>query len=214
MKNGLQIILLNAIIAIALVMSGCTGTGNNASATPTAAPTATASPTGTAAGNEPQAVPDLYDFTQFSYLDTKLSMGGTTQDVRTEFSDTDFNGVPAYRFKITATINGVETVEDTYYDHAGNFLGGFLDDEELKASEVADLYKDHGWVRCGTNFKLTRTGTDTVTANGVTYQCTVYTADRNGVPFTFWWSPEAPAPVKVTSRSGSSTMTETLEGWG
>jgi hypothetical protein len=217
----LSIILLIATLTVALVISGCIGgIGGSDNARPTSASTApggatsTAQATVPAGGNEPLTLPDLYDFSKFTYLDTKLSMGGPTQDVRTEFSDADFNGVPAYRFKMTATINGLETVEDTYYDHAGKFLGGLLNDEELSASEYAEYYKDHGWVKCGTNFKLAKTGTDTVTVNGATYQCTVYTVNRNGVPFTFWWSPDAPAPVKVTSQSGSKAMTETLAGWG
>ena len=69
---------------------------------------------------------------------------------------------------------------------------------------------------------LTRVGTDTVTINGKTYACTKYTAtitDASGgdkpVSYTYWSSPEAPAPVQYTMSSDGTTIATTqLTGWG
>jgi hypothetical protein len=169
---------------------------------------------GTTTNKEPKTVPDMYDFSKFTYLDSKLSLGGTIQNVRTEFSETTFKGVAAHRIKITSTINNIKIVEDSYYNSAGIYIGGYLNDNELMASEYAEQYKDHCWIITGKNFSLTKVGSETLTVNDKTYQCTKYTADRNGVLFTFWWTSQAPTPLKVMSQTDNSLMIEEFVGWG
>ncbi len=163
----------------------------------------------TVTGKEPLTVPDMYDFSKFKTLNSKLSLGGPPMDVKTEFSETTFKGVSAYRIKGTSMINGVEVIEDSYYNKDGIYIGGYLDGEELQASEWAENYKDHCWIRVGKNFPLTKVGPETITVGGKTYQCTKYTADRSGILFTFWWTSSAPIPVKVMAQG----MTEEFVGW-
>jgi hypothetical protein len=65
---------------------------------------------------------------------------------------------------------------------------------------------------------LTYVGRDNIVYQGRTYDCTVYNFTSRNMPYTAWYSPEVPLPLKFTginmTELGPVFVTMDLLEWG
>ena len=149
-----------------------------------------------------------------------------------EYSDETYGDTAARHTRATAndTVSGLETISDIYTSKAdGRSLGGsakaFIFGTPTTETSVAagqgmnDLANEMAsQARANSKAALTNSGQEKVTVDGTTYTCTRYVYTFEGVNYTAWYTPQAPAPVKVAwidkNVPGSAHMTLELLGWG
>ncbi len=83
-------------------------------------------------------------------------------------------------------------------------------DIDNKSAEFLDMSKSRA--------PLTYVGMDNVVFQGRTYDCTVYNFTARDMPYTAWYTPDVPVPVKFkcinSTVVGPLYMTMKLEEWG
>ncbi len=224
--NGIVLIfLVTAVLAVSGCSGSNTGGtvtpttqpgGGYTVGTPTAAPAPSLSPVGS---SEPSSVGQLYDIKDlhaYTYRMTSEVKGQTQTGIfEISFTDTTYNGVAARRiymnFDAPATdeTGAGQMLVDIYTRKSDNStLGGHMKlvangqtffDVDIPAGEASDYSKNDftSSSRILDPDPLTKVGTETVTIDGKTYPCTKYTYVDDGIPYTVWYTPQAPMPVEM-----------------
>jgi hypothetical protein len=231
-------ILLIPLVLVALAVSGCSG--GNPAGTPTPAPTPPAStpaPTPTwNAFDAPASIDQLFhlDSLHWYLYRTNITSGvaNLSSLYRFEYSDETYGDVAAKHTRATAndTVGGLETICDIYTGKAdGRSLGGSVKtfifgtpatEIGIEAGQGMNYLSSDlaNQARANSKASLTNSGQEKVTVDGTTYACTRYVYTSEGVTYTAWYTPQAPAPVKVTwvdkNVQGSAHLTLELLGWG
>jgi hypothetical protein len=241
-------ILLILIIAPATVAGCicCCPTGSpttTTQVTPTPTMQASISPAATptwSTVSSPEKTTQLYDMSGLSWYEFRFESHSEIMDssgiYRLEFDDATYLGVPArhtretYTDLITSSPGSPESIIDAYVSKANNSLigghakilsrGQVTMDEDMAGSQIAGMMS-RGYPYMTTldrDARLTAAGEDTIGLNGKQYACTIYRFTVDGIARTAWYTPEAPAPVKVTwtliDESKPVYVTVTLTGWG
>ena len=247
MKIGWKKIVLTAVVIAALFVSGCSGTDTGGNATPTPSPTPTpqpgSSPTATPAWNtveSPTRTSQLYDMSRLNWYefryDSTSQMMSSSGYYRFEFDDRTYRDVATrhtretYTDLILGSADSPDSIIDTYASKTNNsVLGGHVKmtssgrvtmDQEMSGSQIVGMMNGgYGFISMlDRDARLTSAGTGTISLNGKQYDCTKYTYTVDGIIRTAWYTPEAPAPLKVTWTLMDETrpvyVTVSLTGWG
>ncbi len=211
MKIRYHGILLIFLLIVAIALSGCSGSNTSGTPTPTAqpggptvgtpTPAATQGPTATPGAGTAMTVNDLYG-TAFKWIETRTTYAGTPMiaTMKVELLGQEMHeGKMMDHTRITTNLGTQDSWSDPNAPHDTN----------------TTVFKESDAV-------LTRVGPETITVNGRTYACTKYTAtiadvtsDNKPVLYTYWSTPDAPAPVQSTTTSDGVTLATTqLTGWG
>lgn len=227
-----------ACIVLAVLVSGCSGVNPASKPCPTPtspAGTPTPSPTWNAV-DAPARVDQLFHLDNINWYLYRASLSSDTVNLSSlykfEYSDETCEGTAARHTRITAndTVSGLENIVDIYTSKAdGRSLGGSVKSfifgtpttETMIAAGQGTNYLDKdlaSQARANSNALLTSEGQEKVTVDGTTCTCTRYVYNYQGTTYTAWYTPRAPAPVKVTwtDRGIGTTSHLTLEllGWG
>ncbi len=231
-------ILLILLVLAALAVSGCSG--GNPTSTPAPTPTSPAStPCPTPTWNvvdTPARVDQLFHLDSLHWYRYKSSLSSGTVDLSSlykfEYSDETYAGTAAKHTRITAnnTVSGLESICDIYTSRTdGRSLGGHLKsfifgtpttETSFEAGQGTNYLNTDlaNQARANSQVALTYSGEEKVTVDGNTYTCTRYVYTFEGVTYTAWYSPQAPAPVKVTWTDkyigGTAYLKLELLGWG
>jgi hypothetical protein len=232
-------VLIILILAV-LMLSGCSG-GN-----PTNAPGSTPAPTPAAgtlipaptwnAVDAPAGVDQLFHLDSLHWYRYRSSISSSNMVLSSlylfEYSDETYGGTAAKRTRITAndTVTGLESITDVYASKAdGRSLGGSVrsfiygnptTEMSIEAGQGANYLKSDlaNQAMASSGAALTNSGQEKITVDGTTYTCTRYDYNSGGVAYTAWYTPQAPAPVKVAwvdkNVQGGAHMTLELLGWG
>jgi hypothetical protein len=175
---------------------------------------------------------DWYEF-RFDSRSENMSSSGT---YLLEFADATYHGLPArhtretYTDLILGSPGSPESIIDAYVSKANNSLigghakilsdGRITMDEDMAGSQITGMMS-RGYPYMSTldrDARLTFAGEETIGLNGKQYACTIYRFTVDGITRTAWYTPEAPAPLKVTwmltDESKPVYVTVTLTGWG
>lgn len=241
LKLGLNGIILILLVAVALAVSGCSGSDTGSTATPTPQPggstagTPTAAPTAPPVASEPSSVGQLFsinDLSTYTYRMTSVTNGQTqTGTITISFTDTTYNGVEARHLYLnmdspaTGETGAGQFLIDVYMRKSDNStLGGHTKmvvngqtfiDMDIPADQASD-YTEKDIVSSGLasdHTPLTRVGSETVTIDGKTYSCTKYTYVDDGIAYTVWYTAQAPMPVKMQWTDNDSFNTMELLSW-
>jgi len=245
MKGICGKIVLTAIVIAALFVSGCSGTGGNATPTPTPTPVpeASISPAATptwSTVSSPEKTTQLYDTSGLNWyefrFDSASEITNSSGSYRFEFDDATYKGVATRHTReiftdlILGNAGSPDSIIDAYASKANNsMIGGHVKlfssgqvtmDQDMAGSQIAGMM-NKGFAYISTldrDARLTAAGTDTVSLNGKQYTCSMYKFTIDGITRTAWYTPEAPAPLKVTwaltDESKPVNVTVTLTGWG
>ncbi|OPY25520.1 MAG: hypothetical protein A4E28_03087 [Methanocella sp. PtaU1.Bin125] len=246
-RNGRGKIVLAAVVIAALLVSGCLGKDAGSVATPTPTPTPTpaagSSPVPAPAWNtvgSPASTGQLYDMGGLNWyefrFDSRSEIMNSSGTYRLEFGDDAYLGIPArhtretYTDLIISSPGSPESIIDAYVSKANNSLigghakilsnGQVTMDEDMAGSQIAGMMS-RGYPYMSTldrDARLTFAGEETISLNGKQYACTIYRFTVDGITRTAWYTPEAPAPLKVAwalaDESRPVAVTVTLTGWG
>jgi len=237
-KIGYSIALLIVLFLAALAVSGCSGGSPPAAPCPTpASPAGTPAPAATwSAVASPATVDQLFHLDALGWYSYRanITSGGVnlSSAYRFEHGAETYGGVAAKHTRAIAndTVTGLESVDDLYASAADSrslggvarsFLYGMPTGEiSIPAGQgmnYLDIDLAHQ-ARANSKAPLTRGGDEKVTVDGKTYSCTRYVYTTEGVAYTAWYTPQAPAPVKVAwvDQGIGSTAYMTLEllDWG
>jgi hypothetical protein len=223
LRNACPGILLVLIVVAAAALSGCT----SGPASPTVA---TGAPNVVSPAPAPVTLRSgsLFDTGKLQWFEYRLTGSDkpAVSDVRFDYLTTVINGISVRDDRITMKIAAPEmtVIMDKYYDPASNAQvgthtktvssGTSLSDLGLQAS---DLYRDNNVAEAFTagNWPMKSPGTDAVTIDGKTYQCTKYSVGDSGEHGTAWVSGEVPVPVKIEQKfADGDTSTWELIGRG
>jgi hypothetical protein len=227
MKPAQGVFIAIGLIAIAVMLAGCTsstpsGTGGQTGAAVSAAATSA----GAASANlQPGATVDSASLfgknaNWFEYVMTSTVEGKTTtMTMRTDRSTDTYKGAAAIHYKNTMNAEGMTSVTDIYYDTTmTNILGGTMTTTVGGKSYTMDIPAEQLKKSSGPTFEkktaLTYQGPDAVTVPAGTYAAGKYTATTDGTPVTYWVAGGVPLPVKYTTSAQGVTMTAELKGWG
>lgn len=207
-----------------LAVSGCTGgSTTNPTATPvpgSSTPTPTQSP-----GDTPGSLFDLGSLNMYEYKLSQTSGGQTTSSTyKIEYDDSSYQGSPAKMTKMTYSMPGGagQMVVSMYYsmtdDHllGGTYLmnaGGQTIELPIEADE-GDTYSGNDWASSTADdfddmSGWTSAGSETLSANGHSYNCAKHTWTYGGTSYTIWTNDQAPMPMKyhwVDGQGNSWTM--------
>ncbi|MGA9141654.1 MAG: hypothetical protein WBZ29_15625 [Methanocella sp.] len=124
-----------------------------------------------------------------------------------EFNNTTFDNAAARHVKITQSYGNITYVRNYYLNTVGDTLldGGWariVDNKTVREqnyssqqiSYIADanLYFGTFW-----NDTLTKSGVESLTVNGKSYNCDVYKVKRDNHEYSFWFDPKVPVPLKM-----------------
>ena len=229
----------------ALFVSGCSGTGTGGSATPTPTPTPQASdspaaaPTWNTVGS-PTKTSHLHDMSGLNWyefrIDSRSEITNSSRVYLFEFDDETYNGVATRHTRVTytdlilGTAGSPDSIVDAYASKANNtIIGGHAKmsssgqvtmDQDMAGSQIVGMMNP-GFTYISTldrDSVLTGAGAGTVSLKGKEYACSKYTYTVDGIIRTAWYTPEAPAPLKVTWTLADDSkpvyVTVTLTGWG
>jgi hypothetical protein len=225
-------------IALAVLISGCSG------GSPTSAPSPTPTlPAGTPtpppawnAVDAPARIDQLFHLDSLHWYLYRANISSGPANLSSlykfEYSDENYADTAAKHTRLTTndTVSGLENIYDIYTSKAdGRSLGGSAKsfifgnpatETSIAAGQGMNYLAGELAIQARANSKaaLTDSGQEKVTVDGTTYACTRYVYTAEGVTYTAWYTPQAPAPVKVawTDRNvpGSARMTLELLGWG
>lgn len=223
-------------IVLAVLISGCSG--GNPTGTPGPTPpaiTPTPAPTWNAV-DAPASIDQLFHLDSLHWYRYRANISSGTVNLsslyRFEYSDEAYGGTAAKHTRVTTndTVSGLENICDIYTSKA--------DDRSLGGSVKAFIFGSPGMetsfevgqgmnylnndlanqARANSKVALTNSGQEKVNADGTTYTCTRYVYTFEGVIYTAWYTPQAPAPVKVSwidkNVPGKAYLTLELLGWG
>jgi ferredoxin len=202
-----------------------------------AAPAGTAAPAPTwAAVDAPARIDQLFHLDNLHWYQYRANIASGPSNLSSlykfEYSDETYGGIAAKHTRVTSndTISGLESIGDIYTSKAdGRSLGGSvksfifgtpLTELSIEAGQGLNYLDSDlaNQARANGKAPLTNSGQEKVTVDGTTYTCTRYVYTAEGVTYTAWYTPQAPAPVKVTwidrNAPGSAHMTLELLGWG
>lgn len=223
MKYRYPVMIAIFVILIAMAVVGCTTTSPSG-------PAATATPSGglTTLGS---AI-DFNKLHWYEYQMTSTTPGAETSNMKMRFDyNVDYKGQNADKFSMNIETKQGDTtttmVTESYTDKSGNSLGGHM--KTMQGGQVIyemDIPASSGstgssGTSTGTNplstntgASLTGLGADTVTVPAGTFACTKYSWGGSGSTGTVWVAPNVPIPVKMESKSGDTTISMELTGWG
>jgi hypothetical protein len=234
-RGSIPLILL---VLAALAVSGCSGGNPTGTPGPTATPPAsTPGPTPTwNAVDAPARVDQLFHLDSLHWYLYRADISTGTVNLSSlykfEYSDVTYADTAAKHTRVTSndTVSGLESIVDIYTSEAdGRSLGGsgksFIFGSPTTETGIAAgqgmNYLDReldSQARANSDVALVSQGQEKITVDGTTYTCTRYVYTAEGVTYTAWFTPQAPAPVKVAwidkNVQGSAHMTLELLGWG
>jgi hypothetical protein len=169
-------------------------------------------------------------------IDSNSEVANSSENYRFEFDDATYNGVAArhtretYTDRILGSKDLPDSITDVYTSKANNsIIGGHVKmyssgqitmDDDMAGSQIIGMMNG-GFAYTSTldrDARLTSAGAGTVSLNGKQYSCTLYKYTVDGIIRTAWYTPEAPAPLKVAWTRSDETrpvyVTVTLRGWG
>lgn len=237
MRHLYMVILAGIVLAV--LVSGCSGNPTKApGSTPTPTPpagTQTPAPTWNAV-DAPARVDQLFHLDSLHWYRYRSTISSSNMVLSSlylfEYSDETYGGTAAKRTRITAndTVTGLESISDIYMSKSdGRSLGGSVksfiygnpvSETNIEAGQGANYLKNDlaNQAMASGGAALTNSGQDKVTVDGTTYTCSRYDYNSGGVAYTAWYTPQAPAPVKVAwvdkNVQGGARMTLELLGWG
>ncbi len=227
----------------ALFVSGCSGTGGNATPTPTPAPQASGNPTPVPTWNtvdSPTTAGQLYDLSGLNWYEFRFestsAITWSSGDYRFEFDDTTYKGTAAkhtrqiYTDRMRNKTDYPDSIIDVYASKAdGSILGGHAKmyaadgqvtiDQNMTGSQLSGLMnKGYAYIALlDRDARLTAGGPYTIDLNGKQYTCMKYNYTVDGIVRAAWYTTEAPAPLTVSwtiAEEKPVSVTVSLKGWG
>jgi hypothetical protein len=227
-------------IVLAVLISGCSGGNPTGTPGPALTPTphaGTPAPTPTwNAVDAPARIDQLFHLDSLHWYLYRANISSGTVVLSSlyqfEYSDETYGGTAAKHTRMTSndTVGGLESIVDIYTSKAdGRSLGGSVKsfiygnpttEMSISAGQGMNYLNTDlaNQARSASKVALTNYGQEKVTVDGTTYTCTRYDYNAEGVTYSAWYTPQAPAPVKVAwidkNVQGSAHMTLELLGWG
>lgn len=186
------------LVVIAVAIAGCTGSSQPSSTPGTAAPgsagPAAASAAGSSAGSGTVSGADLLGGLTYEWAEYKISSNAGGEKVTMYFK---------YNQKTGRCTMRIEGMQDTT---------GLLTDMDCSSSgATGGSTSDPNDI--GSDVKLTRVSTETVTVPAGTFVADKYTTTANGVTATYWIAAGKPL-LKMEGGSSEGTYLSELNGWG
>ncbi|OPY25522.1 MAG: hypothetical protein A4E28_03089 [Methanocella sp. PtaU1.Bin125] len=225
MKKSHSIILIVLLVVAILAVSGCTGGSSttNPTATPSHGGSSTPAPT-QPGSNTPGSLFNLGNLKMYEYKLTTVSGGETTSSTyKIEYSDSTYQGTPAKLSKFTYSMPSTgQMVVSLYYSKTDDHLlggtytmnaGGQTFEFPIGADE-GDTYSENDWASSTADdfddmSGWTSAGSETLSANGRSYNCAKHTWTYGSTSYTIWTNDQAPMPMKyhwVDNQGNSWTM--------
>jgi|AGTN01.3.fsa_nt_gi hypothetical protein len=225
-----------AIIVLAVLISGCSGGSSTGTPCPTPqAVTTTPSPTWSAV-DSPARADQLFHLDGLNWYQYRADISTGTANLSSlykfEYSDETYDGTASKHTRMISndTLNTLDNIVDIYTSKADgrslggsakSFISGTLRTETAIEAGQGMNYLDKGMaIQACADSKATLTGKgqEKVTVDGTAYTCAKYDYVYQGVTYTAWYTPQAPAPLKVAwvdrNVAGGALMTLELLGWG
>jgi hypothetical protein len=208
-----------------LAVSGCFGGSSTTNPTATPVPGSSATPAPTQSpGDTPGSLFDLGGLNMYEYKLTTVSGGqSSSATYKIEYDDSTYEGAPAKMTKMTYIMPGTgEMVVSMYYSMTDDHLlggtysmnaGGQTMEFPIEADE-GDTYSENDWASSTADSfddmsGWTNVGSETLTANGQSYNCVKYSWTAGALGYTVWTNSQAPMPMKyhwVDGQGNSWTM--------
>ena len=215
-KQSVIILPLFILLVAIVITSGCTGTANNATSTPTRSAT-----TVVKIGND-LTMFDKTRFHAFEYRVMAVSGNSTSQvgDIKAEYDTASYSGISNASHMKETIVEGqgadaVTTVNDLYYNPTTNFLlGGHATMTNSSGSQEKDIkssdtdYWNADMSSISSNVKFTDQGSEQVTVPKGIFTAAKYTSVDSSI--TLWMTPDVPLPVQISgagSKNGVSYTT-------
>jgi hypothetical protein len=240
-RSGLYWVITILFIVVALPIAGCSSGSSKAGGTPQPTvdaisnPQPTADATLMAGGN--LTVSSLYDYSKLHWLTTReyYNMGSYWYDTdyRYELFPDTYHGVDVMHVRTNESRVGVVKMTDDYYDLAtGDRLfeqmtvlsPGYAQQPKNNTTVVKNIAKGNYFLTFNNamliGMSVPPVKQETIYIEGKAYNCTKYvnatlSSDGSRASFTIWTSPQVPAPVKMESAVGDTTITDVfLLDWG
>lgn len=227
MKISYTGILVIILVIAMLTISGCIGGGGGGAATATPKPGTSGSvtPAPTQPGSSSGSVFNMDNLKMYEYKLTTNSGGETTSSTyKIEYTDSTYEGAPAKQTKMTYSMpgSGGQMVVNMYYSMSDDHLlggmytmnaGGQTIEIPIEADE-GDTYSGNDWASSTADdfddmSGWTSAGSETLTANGHSYNCAKHTWAYGSISYSIWTNDQAPMPMKyhwVDNQGNSWTM--------